>query len=81
MSALDTALIAAHAAGDGPALVRLYTQAADAAEPTDIDAACFFLTHAYVFALEQDHPEVATIRARLVAHGREPGAQSSFSPS
>lgn len=81
MSALDTALIAAHAAGDGPALVRLYTQAADAVEPTDIDAACFYLTHAYVFALEQGHPAVTTIRARLVAHGREPDTQSSFSSS
>jgi len=70
MKDLDARLLAAHAAGDGRALVTLYTEAADAA--TDIDAACFYLTHAFVFALEQAHPDVDTLRARLVAEGREP---------
>ena len=69
MSDLDARLIAAHEAGDKPALVTLYTEAADVAN--DVDAACFYLTHAYVFALDAGHPAVATLHARLVAQGRE----------
>ncbi|MCR8825567.1 hypothetical protein [Pseudosulfitobacter koreensis] len=70
MSDLNAQLLAAHAAGDHRALVTLYAQAADGAE--DLDAACFFLTQAYVFALEQNAPQVAMLRARLAAEGREP---------
>lgn len=66
---LDARLLAAHAAGDKTALVALYTEAADAAE--DIDAACFYLTHAYVFALDIGHPAVASLHTRLKAEGRE----------
>ena len=66
---LDAAMIAAHATHDQAALIRLYTQAAD--EANDLDAACFYLTHAYVFALEAGAPEVDNLRARLVKHGRE----------
>lgn len=69
MSDLDAAMIRAHAAGDHAALVRHYAQAADQA--ADLDAACFYLTHAYVFALEAGAPEAQALHARLVAHGRE----------
>jgi len=69
MTPLDARLLAAHAADDRRALVSLYTEAADHAET--LDAACFFLTHAYVFALETGHPAGPTLHARLVAHGRE----------
>lgn len=69
MSDLDAAMICAHAAGDRAALIRLYAQAADGA--ADLDAACFYLTHAYVFALEAAAPEAQALHARLVAHGRE----------
>jgi hypothetical protein len=69
MSDLDERLLAAHAAGEDARLVELYTEAADTA--TDQDAACFFLTHAYVFALEQNHPALEELRRRLVAAGRE----------
>lgn len=67
--ALDAALIAAHEAGDGRRLVGLYTQAADQAN--DVDAECFFLTHAYVFALQTGAPEADMLHARLKAYGRE----------
>jgi len=67
--ALDAAMIAAHAAHDQGALIRLYTQAAD--EANAIDAACFYLTHAYVFALEAGAPEAPALHARLKEHGRE----------
>jgi hypothetical protein len=69
MKRLDTAILAAHAADDRRALARLYARAAD--RLNDLDAACFFLTHAYVFALESGAPEAAHLHARLAAHGRE----------
>lgn len=69
MSTLDQKLIDAHARGDTDALITLYTKAATAAE--DLDSRCFFLTHAFVFALEQGDSRAETLRAQLVAHGRE----------
>jgi hypothetical protein len=69
MTDLDSAMIHAHETGDRAALISLYTQAADRANT--LDAACFFLTHAYIFALEAGALEAAHLHARLVAHGRE----------
>ncbi len=69
MKRLDDALLAAHAAGDTSELIGLYTQAADAAP--ELDRACFFLTHAYIFALELGDARAPVLRARLVAEGRE----------
>ena len=66
---LDDRLLAAHAAHDRAALVALYTEAAETS--VDADAAGFFLTHAYVWALDLGHPAAAGLRARLVAEGRE----------
>ncbi|HUS55229.1 MAG TPA: hypothetical protein VMY41_14650 [Thermohalobaculum sp.] len=69
---LDANLIAAHEAGNKPRLVALYTQAADLAEADgDIDACCFYLTHAYVFALASGAAEAGALHVRLLAHGRE----------
>ncbi|GAA6180274.1 hypothetical protein NBRC116594_17120 [Shimia sp. NS0008-38b] len=69
--ALDTALRDAHTHHDVAKLVRLYTVAGDAAEARqDIDAACFYLTHAFVFALESGAPEAATLNHRLSEYGR-----------
>jgi hypothetical protein len=65
---LDDQLLAAHATGDGCALVQLYSQAAD--ETKDVDTACFYLTHAYIFALELGHPDTANLHRRLTAFGR-----------
>lgn len=70
-AALDEAILRAHAKDDHAALVQLYTQAADKHESAgDIDTACFFLTQAFVFALEQGAPDVIRLNQRLVAHGR-----------
>ncbi|MCZ4351389.1 hypothetical protein O4H61_02560 [Roseovarius aestuarii] len=66
---LDAAMIEAHAVHDSAALIRLYTQAAD--NSNDLDAACFYLTHAYVFALEAGAAQAHALHARLVQHGRE----------
>lgn len=68
MSGLHAQLLAGHARHDQPALVTLYSQAADTTP--DIDAACFYLTHAYIFALELGHPDTPALHARLAAHGR-----------
>ncbi|MEM1299564.1 MAG: hypothetical protein AAGH68_09820 [Pseudomonadota bacterium] len=68
-AALDAALLDAHEADDREQLVRLYMQAADQAN--DVDAECFYLTHAYVFALQTGAPEAGALHARLKAHGRE----------
>jgi len=69
MSTLQARLLAAHEQGDKAALVALYTQAADGTP--DADAVGFFLTQAYVFALETDHAHTPALRARLVEMGRE----------
>ena len=69
MKELDRAMISAHEVGDRRALIKLYAQAADSVN--DLDASCFYLTHAYVFALEAGAREAQTLHARLIAHGRE----------
>ena len=69
--ALEVALLEAHDRNDKEALVRLYTVAGDEAEMRqDIDAACFYLTHAFVFALEAGAPEAAILNKRLADRGR-----------
>ena len=77
MSGLDDRLLAAHASDDRRALVALYQEAAAGAET--LDAAGFYLVHAYVFALETGHPDADLIRATLAAQGRE--AQAVASPA
>lgn len=68
---LDRLLLKAHEQDDHSALIHYYTMAADEREAAqDIDAACFYLTHAFVFALESGAPEADVLNARLVAHGR-----------
>lgn len=66
---LDQRLLAAHAAYDRAALIALYTEASEAAEQPV--ARNFYLTHAYVFALEAGLPVAAILRARLVEYGSE----------
>ena len=68
MSDLNDAILDAHARDDGRALVALYTQAADGTN--DIDTTCFFLTYAYIYALELGIADEVSLYARLDAHGR-----------
>ena len=63
MNDLGTRILAAHAKDDLSALVVLYTLTADQA--MDEQEKLFFLTHAYVFALETNHPSIAALRDRL----------------
>ncbi len=69
MSALDERLIAAHEARDNGLLVDLYLQAAQ--ETQETEAVAFFLTHAYVFALEAGLVEAPVLRQRLIDMGCE----------
>ena len=75
MNELDTRLLEAHAALDNRLLAHLYTQAADQA--ADERAAGFYLTQAYVFALEAGLADAPALRERLIAMGRETPLQSS----
>ena len=69
---LNQQLLDAHEQNDNPVLVLLYTKAADKSEQSgNIDAACFYLTHAYVFALQEGMIEANALRQRLVKYGRE----------
>ena len=71
LAALERELLAAHESGDSDALVGLYAVAADKAEASDdIDSAAFFLTHAWIFALELGDERAEAIRARLASWGR-----------
>lgn len=71
-ASLDAALLDAHARDDRVALVTLYTDAADMALAEGRrDAMCFYLTHAYVYALETGAPSADDLHARLKAEGRE----------
>ena len=69
MSILESRLLAAHATGDKQALVTLYEEAATAAETPEAQG--FFLTQAYVYALETGHPKADELHQRLKTMGRE----------
>lgn len=69
MSDLEARLLKAHARDDRPALVTLYREAADTAR--DAEAEGFYLTHAYIFALELGHEVAKALHARLKEMGRE----------
>lgn len=68
--ALDAALLEAHAKGNGTELAGLYAQAA-AAHADEPERAAFYLTHAYVFALEQGLAEAEDYRAQLCVWSKE----------
>lgn len=68
-SCLDARLLEAHARGRAEDLVQLYARAADEAE--DDKARAFYLTHAYVYALDSGHGDADTLREALIAMGCE----------
>ncbi len=69
MNDLEARLHAAHAASDKHALVTLYEEAATTAKTPEAEG--FYLTQAYVYALETGHPKSAVLHQRLKATGRE----------
>ncbi|MEM1431065.1 MAG: hypothetical protein AAGG09_16545 [Pseudomonadota bacterium] len=66
---LDAALVHAHESGDKAVLARLYADAAARADDTRQKA--FYLTHAYVFALDAGLADATRLHARLRALGCE----------
>jgi hypothetical protein len=70
MRDLDARLLRAHEDADTDALVALYTEAGRVAD--NETARGFYLTHAYVFALEAGMPEARDLKQRLIDMGREP---------
>ncbi|WP_337659768.1 hypothetical protein [Anderseniella sp. Alg231-50] len=70
---LQRDMLQAHEQDDVAALPPLYLAAARLRESQgDIDAACFFYTHAYVYALDCGNREIAdTARSQLKSHGRD----------
>lgn len=71
MNDLNDALHAAHHAGDTETLVRLYRAAGEAALTTNETQGCFYLTHAYVFALEAGLAQANDLHTTLKSLGRE----------
>ena len=72
LKTLDADLLSAHERNDKSGLVALYKLAGETREREgDIDAACFYYTHAYVFALETGDREAGLLLGRLVRYGRD----------
>lgn len=70
--AIEGAILAAHAAGDGARLAALYRRAGlSFLQAGKTDAGAFYLTNAYIFALEAGDPLADDLHRRLVALGRE----------
>lgn len=68
MSELQSRLLVAHEKDDRAGLIGLYTEAADRAN--DLIERSFFLTHAFVFALEAGDIRASLLRERLREMGR-----------
>ena len=69
---LEQRLLAAHADNDRVLLAELYEEAANLSEISgDTEGTCFYLTHALVFALQEDLNSAQRIKARLHSYGRE----------
>ena len=69
---LHTKLLKAHECDDTATLSLLYAQAADESQGTgDTQAMFFFLTQAYIFALDSGLPVAADYNRRLAQHGRD----------
>jgi hypothetical protein len=70
---LQQRMLCAHHAGDAASLPALYLEAARLREAQgDVDAACFFFTHAYIYALDAgDDATAQQAHSQLKAHGRD----------
>lgn len=69
---LQARLLQAHGNEEEVALIGLYEEAAIYAEARgDQNAACFYLTHAFVFALQAGDMRADALQYRLYLQGRE----------
>ena len=72
MTPLDEKILQTHATGDTAALATLYAEAAKA--QICETSRGFFLTQAYVFALDAGLADASHLRDLLIASGRESSA-------
>ena len=71
-ASLDREILDAQEKGDHRTPVNLYSNVADNYENAgNTDAACYFRTIAYVFALEEGMDEAEALHMQLVEHGRD----------
>jgi len=70
MSDLESAILCAHTKGHGETLAKLYAEAAHT-YIDDQDRAAFYLTQAYVFALEAGMQEALIYHTQLKSWGKE----------
>ncbi len=69
---LEQRLLEAHGRDDPTELSALYAEAADLKEAEgDVEATCFYLTHAFVFALQAGDDTADALQERLWRFGRE----------
>ncbi len=69
---LERQLLEAHGRDDPKELSALYAEVADLKEAEgDIEATCFYLTHAFVFALQAGDDTALALQERLWRFGRE----------
>lgn len=62
--------------GETAVLIAAYVEAADIVESQGrIDEACFYLTQAYVLALDTNDESEDALDARLISHGRNKGGE------
>jgi len=67
---LDQALLIAHTTNDTAQLVVLYQKAFELERNHDPDAGYYYLTQAYVYALDIDHSDASNIEPLLKKSGR-----------
>ncbi len=71
LAVLQQAILTAHAQNNTADLINHYTDAATLMENnSDIDAACFYLTQAYIYALDSGSEYTEDLHERLAKHGR-----------
>jgi len=71
LQTVEKALLLAHEQNNYSDLVTYYSKAATLMENQgDIDAACFYLTQAYVYAMECGSDQAQELHNRLAKHGR-----------
>jgi len=72
LQSLQQALLLAHEQHNHADLIRLYAEAATSMETNgDIDAACFYLTQAYVYAMESGtEAQAQSLHNQLAKYGR-----------
>lgn len=67
----EAELFSAIERGDQKALVEIYGSRARELEESDLNAACFYMVNAYVYALELGGPDAEACYQFLLKYGRE----------